>query len=238
MRDAAGQVVGLVGVSIDITERKRDEERLRLMVNELNHRVKNTLATVQSITSQTLRGGDPAVQRTLEGRLQALAAVHDVLTRESWKEAYLREVIESALAPYGVQDSARFQIAGQPIRVQPRVAVATSLALHELATNAIKYGALSTQNGRVAVTWKIVDDAEPRLHMTWVERGGPAVVTPIVRSFGTRLIERGLAQDLGGTARLDFNEEGITCTIDAKLSEVIPPAQPNALPLIGRIAKK
>ena len=220
MQDSDGTTIGLVGVSIDITERNRNEERLRLMVNELNHRVKNTLATVQSITSQTLRGTDQAIRHTLEGRLQALAAVHDVLTRESWREASLHKVIEGALVPYGGTASARFEIAGEPIRLQPRVAVALSLALHELATNANKYGALSTAQGQIAIRWNIVWDNEPRLHMVWSETGGPRVVPVKSRGFGMRLIERSLAQDLGGTAQLLFNTEGVICIVDTILSEV------------------
>ena len=220
MRDADGQVVGLVGVSIDITERKRDEERLRLMVNELNHRVKNTLATVQSITSQTLRSADATVHRTLVGRLQALAAVHDVLTRESWKEASLHDVIEVALAPYGGTANGRFKVSGESIRLQPRIAVALSLALHELATNANKYGALSSPHGQVMIRWDIIRNGEPRLQMVWSETGGPPVVSDSTRGFGTRLIERSLAQDLGGTAKLRFDADGVTCTVDAALNEV------------------
>jgi PAS domain S-box-containing protein len=220
MHDADGKVVGLVGVSIEITERKRVEQQLRLMVNELNHRVKNTLVTVQSIASQTLRGVDLAVHQALEGRLQALAAVHDVLTRESWQEAFLQEVIEGVLAPYGGLGNDRFQISGPPIRVQPHGAVAFSLALHELATNAIKYGALSTGLGQVAIRWEAIQTTELHLHMVWSERGGPPVVAPQSRGFGIRLIERCLAQDLGGTAQLTFDTKGITCTIDAVLNEV------------------
>ena len=220
MRNADNAIIGLVGVSVDITERKRDEERLRLMVNELNHRVKNTLATVQGIATQTLHDADLAARRKFEGRLLALATVHDVLTRESWAEAYLHDIIESALTPHGGLDNPRFKVSGPPIRVQPRVAVAFSLAFHELATNAVKYGALSGIMGEVAVRWIITDEAEPCLRMTWMERGGPPVVAPKRRGFGTRLIERSLAQDLGGSARLVFDANGLVCTIDTSLKEV------------------
>ncbi len=220
MRGTDGTVTGLVGVSVEITQRKRDEERLHLMVNELNHRVKNTLVVVQSIILQTLRGGEGEIYRTLEGRLQALAAIHDVLTLESWKDAHLHAVVEAALAPFGGSAEPQFQTSGPAIRVQPRVAVAIAMALHELATNAAIYGALSTSSGKVALHWQITPDAEPCLHMVWSEQGGPRVDTQAPRGFGTRLIERGLSQDLGGTVTLLLNPTGVTCTIHAPLREV------------------
>jgi PAS domain S-box-containing protein len=221
MRDAAGQVVGIVGVSIEITERKLAEDRLRLMVDELNHRVKNTLVTVQSIAGQTLRGSDPAVYQALEGRLHALAAVHDVLTHESWKDAGMYEVIGRAVAPFSLAGDGRFDISGPPMRLQPHAAVALSMGLHELATNAIKHGALLAEAGRVAIRWEITRCAEPHLVMTWTETHGPPVVAPKTRGFGMRMIERGLAQDLCGTVQVTFNPEGITCRLEAPLVEFV-----------------
>ena len=232
MRDAAGQVTGVVGVSIEITERKHAEDHLRLMVDELSHRVKNTLVTVQAIAAQTLRGADPAIYQALEGRLQALAAVHDVLTRESWKDVGLHEAITNALAPFAEAGEARIQISGPPMRLLPRVAVTLSMALHELATNAIKYGAWSTAAGQVSIRWEITSAAPPRLRMIWSEERGPSVATPTVRGFGTRMIERTLAQDLGGTAKVAFNSAGLTCTIDAPLSDVVATTSIASLPRV------
>jgi PAS domain S-box-containing protein len=231
--DATGQVVGMVSVSIEITERKHAEDWLRLMVDELSHRVKNTLVTVQAIAAQTLRAADPEIFRTLEGRLRALAAAHDVLTRESWKDAGLHEVICQALAPFAVAGDARLQISGPNLRLQPRVAVSLSMALHELATNAIRYGAWSAAAGQVRVRWEITRDVEPRLLMIWSEAHGPPVAAPIVRGFGTRMIERSLAQDLGGTAQIAFDSGGLTCTIDTPLAAVVASAHVVPLPRVG-----
>lgn len=152
-----GSVIGLVGVSVEITERKRIENRLQLMVNELNHRVKNTLATVQAIASQTLRGSDPIIRQNLERRLLALAAAHDVLTHEKWEGASIDDVVSGALAPFGDNSDNRFTVSGPPLRLQPRAALALAMGLHELTTNALKYGALSGHDGHVTIDWRIVE---------------------------------------------------------------------------------
>ncbi|CDZ72030.1 Putative two-component sensor histidine kinase with PAS/PAC domains [Neorhizobium galegae bv. orientalis] len=225
LRDADGKVIGMVGVSVEITERKRIEERLQLMVNELDHRVKNTLATIQAIASQTLRGGDPIVRQNLERRLMALAAAHDVLTRENWEGVNIDDVVTGALAPFGEGGGYRFAVSGPPIRLLPRAALALAMGLHELTTNALKYGALSTLNGQVAINWQIVEGAEPLLRLTWTESGGPPVVAPSRRGFGVRLIERSLAQDLGGKASVIFDQPaGIIGTMEAPLAGVAVPA--------------
>jgi two-component sensor histidine kinase len=210
-----------------VAERQHAEDRLRLMVNELNHRVKNTLATVQAIASQTLRSVSPEIRRTLEGRFKALASVHDVMMHERWKEASLHEVVEGSLAPHGGTGNGRFEVSGPSMRVQPRVAVAFSMGLHELATNAVKYGALSRQSGRVVIRWEIIPANDARFRMSWEERGGPPVTVPVRRGFGTRLIERSLAQDLAGAAKITFGATGVTCTIDAPLSEVAAIEEPS-----------
>ncbi|WP_105429763.1 sensor histidine kinase [Neorhizobium sp. T6_25] len=226
LRDADGKVIGLVGVSVEITERKRIEERLQLMVNELNHRVKNTLATIQAIASQTLRGGDPIVRQNLERRLMALAAAHDVLTRENWEGANIDDVVTGALAPFGEGGDYRFAVSGPPLRLLPRAALALAMGLHELTTNALKYGALSTLNGQVAINWQIVEGAKPLLRLTWAESGGPPVVAPSKRGFGVRLIERSLAQDLGGKASVIFDQSaGVIGTMEAPLADIAVPAE-------------
>jgi PAS domain S-box-containing protein len=233
LHNADGEVVGLVGVSVEITERKQAEDRLRQMVNELNHRVKNTLATVQSIASHTLRGADRAIGRTLEARLMALASAHDVLTREEWEGANLTDVIAGALTPYGGVEDSRFHVSGPPLRLMPRAAVALAMGLHELTTNALKYGSLSVGGGQVDITWATVKAIPPHLHMIWSERNGPPVTQPVELGFGTRLIERSLAQDLGGTAQITFAAGGIICVIDAPLDEVVPTAKVIAFPKVG-----
>ena len=234
LRDGSGLVVGLVGVSVDITDRKRIEDRLQLMVNELNHRVKNTLATVQAIASQTLRGSDAIVRRTLEGRLMALAAAHDVLTRESWEGASLDDVVAGALAPFSGREDGRFRVYGPPLRLWPRAALALAMALHELSTNALKYGALSAGSGHVAICWEIVSGANPILRLTWTEQGGPAVTPPARRGFGMRLVERSLMQDLGGTIIVSFGDPlGVTCLVEAPIAEVVASADMVPFPRVG-----
>ncbi len=223
-----GHVEALVGMSMEITERKRIEERLRLMLHELNHRVKNTLASVQSITLQTLRGGDPAVREVLDARLQALAAAHDVLAHTSWEGAELDDVVAGALAPHGGRDSRRFHVSGPPVRLKPRAALALAMGLHELATNAVKHGALSpaAPEGWVDLCWV---KSGGRMRLVWSEHGGPPVTPPSQRGFGTRLVERSLAQDLGGTVKIAFNPEGVTCTVESPLTEVAASAEVTAL---------
>jgi two-component sensor histidine kinase len=177
---------------------------------------------VQSFAVQTLRTAPTLAdgRRAFEARLIALSKGHDVLTRENWQGAGLHEVVAEALAAYvGDPQNPRVEIAGPEIRMRPKTALAISMALHELATNAVKHGALSTQAGRVGLTWII--DGEPRmLRLRWAETGGPPVVAPRKRGFGSRLIELGLAQDLGGQVRLDFKPEGVSCAIEAPLDEI------------------
>jgi PAS domain S-box-containing protein len=204
-----------------VIERKRTETHQRLLVNELNHRVKNTLAIVQSIAVQTLKGEDvpPSVRRSFESRLAALAAAHDLLTTENWVTASLRQVILKAGLGCGA-GTGRLSADGPDVRLQPKTAVSVAMAIHELCTNAVKYGALSSEAGTAEVRWTIAGGEEGRrLTLVWREQGGPPVVPPAQRGFGTRLIERGLAADLGGTARIDFRPEGVVCTVEAPLPE-------------------
>ncbi len=208
-----------IGVAMDITVRKRAEEHQRLLINELNHRVKNTLATVQSIASQSLRGArSPEDARAaLESRLLALSRAHDVLTRENWESAGLTEIVGEAISPFVTTRSGRIHVGGPDVRLPPRTALALAMALQELATNAVKYGALSTEAGAVEIRWTVTDEPERRLHLTWAERGGPAVTPPKRRGFGTRLIERSLAQDLHGRVTIAFEPTGVVCSVDAAL---------------------
>jgi PAS domain S-box-containing protein len=220
VRDEKGSIIRSRGVIMDITERKRWEEHQQLLIHELNHRVKNTLATVQSIASQTLRnaGTMEEVRSAMEARLLALSRAHDVLTRENWEGAGLLEIVREAMAPYRHERESRIHMEGPDVRLSPRMALAIAMALQELATNAVKYGALSNAAGEVRIAWSVSDGSDKRLHLTWVEAAGPRVEAPRRRGFGTRLIERSLAQDLHGQATIDFAPSGVICTVDAPLT--------------------
>jgi PAS domain S-box-containing protein len=220
VRDATGRVLRSRGVVQDVTERKRWEERQQLLINELNHRVKNTLATVQSIASQSLRSAESAeeARHNIEDRLIALSRAHDVLTREGWAGANVREIASRAVEPYETRPGERVRLAGPDVRLNPQGALAIAMALQELATNAVKYGALSTSAGRVDLTWGVERSASGQwVHVQWLESGGPPVRVPTRRGFGTRLIERSLAADLGGQVGLEFRPEGVACNIHAPL---------------------
>jgi PAS domain S-box-containing protein len=220
LRDRNGHIVRWFGTNTDVSQQLQDEERLRLMVNELNHRVKNTLATIQSIIAQTLRGSDAPqeLQDTLTSRILALSRAHDVLTDEQWAGADLGEIVAHAAAPYRADaGDERFRLSGPAARLPPRTAIAIALALHELATNAAKYGALSTSAGHVELAWTLAAEGRDQvLNLRWREVGGPPVRPPSRRGFGTRLIERGLATDLQGSVDLDYPPEGVICTIEAR----------------------
>ena len=211
------------GVAItltDITERKTADARQRLLVNELNHRVKNSLATVQAIAAQSLRGADvsPEARERFMGRLMALARANDVLVAETWTGAGLMAVAAEMAGPHGGAE--RFAIEGPDLHLGPQAATAIALGLHELATNAAKYGALSTEAGRVSLTWTVDGEADARrLMLTWRESGGPPVRAPRSRGFGSRLIERGLAAALKAEVRLDFAPTGAVLTLAAPLGE-------------------
>ncbi|PZQ53857.1 MAG: hypothetical protein DI570_23675 [Phenylobacterium zucineum] len=221
-RDAAGKVIKTLSAAIDIDERKRAEERRVLLINELNHRVKNTLASVQSIARQTLRSGRPADQamELFTARLVALSAAHNVLTRENWEGAFLTEIAQEALAPFGARGDGRIHINGPVTRLSARAAVGIAMALHELATNAVKYGALSGEAGHVEVNWTVSPGEIPRLVLEWRERGGPPVKPPTRTGFGSRLLNQGLPGELDGTTELEFGRDGVTCRITAPLAAV------------------
>jgi PAS domain S-box-containing protein len=220
IRDEEAKTIGTIIEVRDISAEKKAQEHQQLLINELNHRVKNTLATVQSIASRTLRNTSSADQArdALEGRLMALSRTHDVLTRENWESAELGEIIARAVEPYQGDADGRFQLEGPQVRLPPRMALAIAMALQELATNAVKYGALSGPAGEVGIQWSVTRGGEEaRLSLTWRESGGPPVHTPTRRGFGTRLIERSLAQDLNGQVQIEFGPTGVVCTVDAPI---------------------
>jgi len=219
VKDGQGRIIGASKIARDITERIRADEQRNLLINELNHRVKNTLATVQSLAMQTLRNTERSDQaRALfDSRLSALSRAHDLLTQQNWEGANLGEVVRRALAPFNVQ-SGRIGVEGPEARLTPKQALSLSIALHELATNAAKYGALSGERGRVDVRWEIVETGgAPLLRLDWTESGGPEVAPPTRTGFGTRLIERGLAPDLGGEARIDYRPSGVVAMISTPI---------------------
>ena len=226
---ADGRPLSMAGVSIDVTERRRGEEHRMLLADELNHRVKNSMATMQSIAHQTLRNAASMEEARdmLDARLQSLSAAHDVLTRESWEGATLAEIVDGALRPFRVAPGRRFTTGGPDLRLTPRLALAFVMALHELATNAVKYGALSNDTGRVMLNWDTVDGSSPgRLWLRWEEIGGPPVSPPTRQGFGTRMIERALASELGGTAEIEYRPRGVVFTLEAPLPERLAKAAP------------
>ncbi len=221
VRDAAGGLNGALLAIVDIDQEKRAAEHQRLLINELNHRVKNTLATVQSISAQTLRNAETTTEarEAVEMRLLALSRAHDVLTRENWEGASLSEVVAQAVEPYRTGSDDRLHVSGPDVRLTPRMALALAMALQELATNAVKYGALSNAKGMVHIAWTVQNGLlPPRLALRWTEREGPPVQAPRRRGFGSRLIERSLALDLNGTVEIKFAPNGVECIVDAPIS--------------------
>lgn len=192
-------------------------ERQRLLINELNHRVKNTLATIQSLVHQTLRDGMVTrdARERLTERLLALSAAHNVLTRENWKSADLREIASEALRPYDDPPGSRITISGPARRLAPNVALALSMALHELATNAVKYGALSSSEGHVELVWS--PSGNRAMELLWRERGGPAVTAPTSSGFGARLLA-GLASELEAPAEITYDPAGVTCRLQVPVT--------------------
>jgi two-component sensor histidine kinase len=203
----------------EIEERKRVETQQRLLLAELNHRVKNTLAIVQSIATQTLRHADSAetFRAGFEARVMALAEAHNLLTESNWGGALLRDIVERVLVPYSDLQRTRYRLADSDVRVGPKTAVSLVMAFHELATNAAKYGALSNTTGEVHIDWQVKGDGKPRrLQVTWQESGGPPVKTPTRKGFGSRLIS-GLSND--SEVMMDFAHSGLVCRFDISLLE-------------------
>ncbi|NDV86514.1 PAS domain-containing protein [Aurantimonas aggregata] len=218
--DGRGRPHRMIGVVLDVTDRheafsavKDSERRQRLMIHELNHRVKNTLATIQSIASQTAQRAESpeAFRKSFEGRLIALSETHNALTRGGWEMACLREIIQHELKPYSPE---QIQLDGLSIPLGPREALALGMVIHELATNAAKYGALSEPGGCVRVRWAIQpDDGSDVLAIDWSERSGPAVQPPSRKGFGSRLLYLSIEKELGGTAELRYDAEGFGCSL-------------------------
>jgi two-component sensor histidine kinase/PAS domain-containing protein len=207
--------VGSIVTLTDITERKRVEEQQTTMVAELNHRVKNILAIVQSVAAQTVRSSDSLEDfaDAFAGRLRALAIAHDILTHTRWIGIGLSELLVAVLAPYRSADETRVSISGSPILLPSRAVVPLSMVLHEMTTNAAKYGALSTRRGNIDITWQVGDSIEKSVELVWLERGGPKVKPRASTGFGTKLIDHIISHDLDGNTKIDFDPAGVRWTI-------------------------
>lgn len=216
VRNAQGLVVGIFVQGHDVTETVLAAQRQRLMIDELNHRVKNTLATIQSIAMQTARSHeDPRTfAESFQARLMSLSHTHDLLTRSHWEGADLRAVLEHETSAHG---ATRISLTGPALALGPAAALSLGMIFHELATNAAKYGGLSTPDGRVFVDWTIANQARRVLTITWRETGGPPVAVPTRRGFGSRLIERNARHDLAGDAKLSYASDGFTAEISIPL---------------------
>lgn len=218
IRDEAGETIGVFVQGNDVTDKVLADRRQRLMIDELNHRVKNTLATVQSIAMQTARSTpDPArFAETFQARLLALSHTHDLLTRSHWEGADLRAILQHETEAH---EPSRVLLNGPPVYLPPAAALSLGMVFHELATNAAKYGALSGPEGRVFVDWSIADQRARRLALRWQERGGPPAAPGQHKGFGSRLIQRNVRHDLAGEVRTDYSPEGLEVEISIPLDE-------------------
>ncbi|MGE3784918.1 MAG: sensor histidine kinase, partial [Alphaproteobacteria bacterium] len=221
LRDADGKLIGAINMLVDITERKKAENRQKVLIDELNHRVKNTLATVQSLATQTARHTNDIEQFVgdFETRLLSLSRVHDLLTKQHWGHAPVETIVREVIAPLADDAADRIRIGGPSVKLDPRMAVSISMALNELSTNAAKYGALCTTEGSLTIGWSVRDERVwPILEMVWQERDGPPVVPPKRRGFGSRLMERCIERDLDGEFDLVFDPDGVQCRISIPLA--------------------
>lgn len=216
IRDASGAVIGIFVQGHDVTDAVRSAERQKLMIDELNHRVKNTLATVQSIAIQTARShADPRTfAEGFQARLMALSHTHDLLTRSHWEGAGLEAILQHETEAHG---SHRVSVNGPHVALTPAAALSLGMIFHELATNAAKYGSLSAPDGRVLVDWTLADQTRPRLELVWREINGPPVLRPDRKGFGSRLIERNVRHDLAGEVELDYADDGFVATFSIPL---------------------
>ncbi|GLR86422.1 HWE histidine kinase domain-containing protein [Bradyrhizobium iriomotense] len=211
--DGNGRVVRVSGVTVDITERKRAEERQNLLAREVDHRAKNALALAQSIVRLTRADDVKTYVNAVEGRINALARVHTILSLSSWQGAEINKLIEEELAPYSL--GGQIRLSGPEVQLVPATAQTLALALHELFTNSAKYGALSTRSGRLAIGWEVNGEM---LALTWEESGGPLVRQPKARGFGTKSLLASVESQLGGQAQFDWRAEGLLCRLEVPLT--------------------
>jgi two-component sensor histidine kinase len=218
-----GSVLLLIGLAFAVrmaTTIARGEMLHDLLIEELNHRVKNTLAILQAIAVQTFRSASRSERETFEGRLGALAEAHNLLSTEKWRGSEFQDVVTRVLKPYLLNHPQRVRMSGPKVPLSPRLAVVLSMILHEIATNAAKYGALSNDTGTVALDWEVqTQNGKQKLWLIWAEAGGPHVTAPVQRGFGSRLIERSARDQLGGEATVDFLPHGVVYTVTCALEE-------------------
>jgi PAS domain S-box-containing protein len=227
LSDKNGRPIGCILTLTEITDRKRTETQQTMLVAELNHRVKNILAIVQSVAWQTLSANQsPAdFKQAFDGRLRALSLAHDILTQGRWGQVEFEQLVERSLAPYyGADTGPKVEWSGASVLLPPGMVVPLSMVLHELSTNAAKYGAFSVEGGRVTITWRTGDDRKVRV--TWVETGGPPVTRDIKPGFGSKLISRVVSYDLAGAADLEFAPGGFRCTLTFPLPHIAAEASP------------
>jgi two-component sensor histidine kinase len=219
-----GGILLLTGLAFAVrmaTTIARGETLHNLLIEELNHRVKNTLAILQAIAVQTFQSASKSERETFEGRLGALAEAHNLLSEEKWRGSGLEDVVGRALQPFVPNNPERVRMSGPPVPLPPRAAVIISMIVHEIATNAAKYGALSNETGTVRLDWEmIVDNGRSKLRWIWAESGGPPVSAPVKRGFGSRLIERSARDQLGGEATVDFLPRGVVYTLICALDDI------------------
>lgn len=217
IKDANGKIVGASKISRDITEKKRAEETKELLLHEIKHRVKNTLATVQSIATQTFRRAPASERDAFMARLQGLGRTYDLLSSYDWGRAPVHDIVQRAITPFQEKHHDRISISGPDASLDSGKSLLLSLVLHELGTNATKYGALSDQGGQVSVDWELIDELQtPGLKLCWRECGGPPVKRPRRKGFGSRLIQHATKHELGG-ADLNFAPDGVICTLSMGL---------------------
>src|ERR1700730_6529871 len=217
LKDDQGRVLRWFGTNTDISDQKRVEEHLQLLLNELNHRVKNTLATVQAIASQSMRSLPRENFEAFSDRIVALSRAHDLLMQRNWKAMGLREIVDQSLAPLCAKSpDVRLTIEGPAVLIPASRAASWSMALHELCMNAFKHGAFKMDAGKVEIIWSVPEQG--RLHFRWSEQGGPPVALPKHHGFGSRLIES-LGRELAGSGSIQFEPEGLICMLNALLPE-------------------
>jgi PAS domain S-box-containing protein len=220
--DKGGRVVRVSGLTIDITERKRAEERQNLLAREVDHRAKNALALAQSIVRLTRAGTLKDYIQAVEGRISALARVHTILSLSNWQGAEIGQLMDEEISPYATD--AQIQLYGPELRLEPATAQTLALAIHELITNSVKYGALSSRSGRLTIQWEVRAEV---LQMVWEERDGPKVAQPASRGFGTRSVIASIESQLGGRAEFDWKAEGLVCRLSVPLGK--EPSRPSSL---------
>jgi two-component sensor histidine kinase len=210
VKNAEGKVVGASKIARDITEQKRSQEQITTLAREAEHRSKNLLANVQAMVNLSQATAVDDLKKAIEGRIQALANVHSLFVTTRWIGAELSTIARQELDPYSKTEETRVRIGGPEVLLDPNAAQVLAITLHELATNAAKYGSLSVSNGQIELIWS--HEADGQLNLRWTETGGPPVTAPTRKGFGGRIMEQMIGQ-LKGKTRFDWNAEGLVCEI-------------------------